>query len=401
MLSPARMLATRSSKVAFGLSLLCVSSQVVTGQEKVTQSILTIEEPASASAPTQASSSASNSKNDNARTPLSWTGTAPAKLASSGKGSKSLIVEDPSSELVRDRFPSGKPHFERRVKLDAEGNYVNHGEYRELSEKGELLVSGNYDQGKRVGVWAKFISGIESPLLKTYPFNKLRTPLSSTVEFEADAMNGVWVISDRDKHIACEIQLQHGQRHGAATFYHPNGQVYLQSTYENGVLEGPSIEKSPEGKVIREEYHTAGRKQVVETDHFNNKSVKSVTRYLSTALQVSQPDNWVTTSLATYAASNEKVLHGEFVTYHENGQMASKGSYHEGQLHGPYESWYRTGELSASGAYDHGQQEGDWLWRHANGMKRAVATYDKGQPQGETRAWDEKGKSISSKNLDK
>ena len=397
MLSPARIPAIRWSKVILGLPLLYLSSPSVMAQEKVTQSILTIEEPATVT-PSAILPSSANVKTDK---PMSWTGSAPAKLISSGKGSKSPVVDDPSSELVRDRFPNGKPHIERRVKLDAEGNYVNHGDYRELSEKGELLVTGSYEQGKRVGVWAKFLSGTESPLLKTYPFNKLRTPLSSTVEFDADAMNGVWVISDRDKHIACEIQLQHGQRHGATTFYHPNGQVYLQSTYENGVLEGLSIEKSQDGKVVREEYYSSGRKQVVDTEHFNNKSVKSVTRYLSAVMKVTLPDNWVTTSLATYAAANEKELHGEFVTYHDNGQVATKGSYHEGQLHGPYESWYRTGELSASGAYDHGQQHGDWLWRHANGMKRAVTTYEKGQVQGEIRAWDEKGKAISSKNFDK
>ena len=388
MLSPARLLAMRSSRVALGLSLLCISSQPTIGQEKATQSILMIEEPSS-----------STGKSDKPKTPMTWSGTAPAKLTASGKGTKPKIIDDPNLELVRDRFPSGKPHVERRVTLDAEGNYVNHGEYRELSEKGELLVTGNYDHGQRIGVWAKFLSGTESQLLKTYPFNKLRAPFSSTVEFEANTMNGVWVISDREKHIACEIQMQHGQRHGATTFYHPNGQVYLQSTYENGVLEGPSIEKNQDGKVVREEIYAAGRKQVVETDNYNNKSVKSVTRYLTATLKVAQPDNWDTNSLATYSAANEKELHGEFVTYYDNGQMASKGSYYLGQLHGPYESWYRTGELSASGAYDRGQQEGDWVWRHANGMKRAVATYEKGTVQGETKAWDEKGKSVSAKSV--
>lgn len=400
MLSPVRLLATRSSKLLFAVALFGNSLAAVHGQEKLSHSILMIEELSDKPTETIQSTSA-NVTTDKPQSPMTWSGAAPGRLASSSKGKKAPLADDPTAELVRDRFPSGKPHVERKVTLDAEGNYVNNGEYRELSEKGELLVTGHYDHGLRTGLWAKFLSGTESPLLKTYPFNKLRAPFSSTVDFDADTMNGVWVISDRDKHIACEIQLQHGQRQGTTTFYHPSGQVYLQSNYENGVLEGQSIEKNQDGKVVREEFYSSGRKQVVDTEYFNNKSVKGVTRYLSAALQVAQPDNWATTSLATYAAANEKELHGEFVTYYDNGQMATKGNYLQGQLHGSYESWFRTGELSASGAYDHGQQEGDWVWRHANGMKRAVATYDKGQVQGDTRAWDEKGKSISAKNLAK
>lgn len=399
MRSLARMpLALRSLHIGIGI-LLCCPAIDSYGQDN-TRSILTIEEspskdglgskaaiqPSSAELPGQVPAAIST-----------WSGKAPAKLTLSSKGASTLVTSDRDAELVRDRFPSGKPRVERRVALDAKGNYVNHGDYREFSEKGDLLVTGSYQHGQRTGVWAKILLGNESQLLKTYPFTKLRPPFTSSVEFETDQMQGVWVISDRDKRVACQIELQHGQRHGTMTFYHPNGQVYLQSTYANGVLEGPSLEKNQDGKVVRDELYTAGRKQVVETDHFNNKSVKSVMRMLTAAQQVAQPDNWISTTLASYSTVGEKTLHGEFITYHENGQVATKGNYDNGQLHGIYESWFRNGELSASGGYDHGKQNGQWTWRHANGMKRAVASYEKGEPQGEIRAWDEQGKTLTAK----
>lgn len=404
MRSPVRMLlAIRSFHV--GVLLFCPAINLF-GQE-TTHSILTIEDSPSKAGIDSKTAIQPSSAQLPGQVPASiktWSGKAPAKLTSASKGTKTLLPNDRDTktlesidretELVRDRFPSGKPRVERRVTLDAEGNYVNHGEYREFSDKGDLLVSGSYQQGQRTGVWAKFLVGNESQLSKTYPFAKLRPPFTSSVEFEMDHMQGVWVISDRDKRVACQIELQHGQRHGTMTFYHPNGQVYLQSTYVNGVLDGPSLEKNQEGKVVRDELYTTGRKQVVETEHFNNKSVKSIMRFLTAAQQVAQPDNWVTTTLASYSSAGEKTLQGEFITYHENGQIASKGNYENGQLHGSFESWYRNGELSASGGYDHGQQHGPWTWRHANGMKRAVASYDKGEPQGEIRAWDDKGKAL-------
>ncbi len=363
MRSPVRMLALRSCRVGLSVLLLLPNSNLVLGQD-VTRSILIIEDSPSQSEPAIQPSSVDLPGAKASPTPAStatWSGTAPVKLTSSGKGVKTLAANDSDAELVRDRYPSGKPRVERRVTLDAEGNYINHGDYREFSDKGDLLVTGHYQHGQRSGVWAKFLTGTESQLLKTYPFSKLRPPFSSTVEFEADRMHGVWVISDRDKRVACQIELQHGQRHGTTTFYHPNGQVYTQSTYNRGVLDGASTEKNQDGKTVREEIYTEGRRLVVETEHFNNKSVKSVMRYLTAVQQVAQADNWQATTLASYATAGEKTLHGEFITYHENGQAATKGNYENGQLNGRFESWFRTGELSASGAYVRGEQDGQWF----------------------------------------
>ena len=394
---PAQMLAFRSARLGLGLTLLSHMALPALCQEKTPHSILTIEDSKTESS--KSTGTASTKATGDAIAPMNWTGSAPTKLTSSGKGPRVTMETDPQSEVVRDRYANGKLRVERRVTLDAEGNYVNHGEYRELSDKGELLVTGTYRNGQRTGVWAKFLSGTESPLFKSYPFNKLRPPFSSSVEFDADKMHGVWIISDRDKRIACQVELHDGQRHGTATVYHPNGQTYLQSSFASGVLDGLNIEKSPEGKVIHEDMFIEGRKLVVDTEHFANKSVKSVTRYLTGVQKVATLDDWNNTTLATYTTVGDKELHGEFVTYHDNGQVATKGNYEHGELHGPYESWYRTGDVAASGAYDHGHQDGDWIWRHANGMKRAVATYDKGEAQGEVRAWDDKGKALSKKEL--
>lgn len=397
MKSPVRLLALRS--LNFGIGVLLLTPQLGVAQEPVTRSILTIEDSPSTEKTDAKKSDFGSSTTAISNAGMTWSGATPAKLAAAGSTVKMKSHLEADLELVRDRYANGKPKSERRVTLDTQGNYVNHGEYREFSDKGELLVTGHYDQGVRTGVWAMFLSGTESQLLKTYPFTKLRPPFSSTVEFEAGQMHGVWVIADRDKRVACQVELQHGQRHGTTTLFHPNGQVYQQSSFVDGVMEGISLEKNQDGKLVREDYYTAGRKQAVETQHYSNKAVKSVVRFLTATQKIAQPDNWLTTTMASYSAGGDKEMHGEFVTYHENGQIATKGTYKNGQLHGTYESWYRTGEMAASGAYDQGQQNGQWIWRHANGMKRAIVTYDQGKPEGDTRAWDEQGKAVSFKTV--
>ncbi len=367
------------------LPTLCTSANA---QERVARSVLVIEEAASSSP--AASRLIKDKAESGSGHGLTWSGGAPTKLAS--MRSDNPIHSDSSAELVRDRFPNGKVSIERHVALDASGNYVNHGEFRQFNDQGELLVTGQYSQAQRTGSWTKFLSGTESALLKTYPYNKLKMPLVSTVEFDADQMHGVWIITDRDKRVACQIELQHGQRHGLTTIFHPNGQIYQQFSFDNGVLEGVSIEKSAEGKVVREESYLAGRKQIVETDYHANKSVKSVSHYVTGVNRVATRDDWMATTLASTQVVGDKERHGEFITYHDNGKVATKSNYEHGQLHGVYENWFRTGELAASGTYHHGQQDGNWVWRHANGMKRAVATYNQGELKGELRSWDEQGK---------
>ncbi|MCC6507936.1 MAG: hypothetical protein IT423_02435 [Pirellulaceae bacterium] len=384
MLSFFRLLAVTSSAV--GLSL--VPGWLI-AQEKVSRSILSIEE----SDDTSGTPKPILAKE--AVLPSTPSSKPVALISSSGSRAQRLSPIDGGSETVRDRYANGKLRVERAVTLDAEGNYTNHGDYREYSDKGDLLVTGSYQLGQRTGVWAKFMQPGDAKLLTSYPFSKLRAPFTSTVEFEANEMNGVWVIADRDKRVACQIQLSHGVRHGTFTLFHPNGQTFMQAEYSQGVLNGMSFEKNTEGKLVREDHYTAGQRQTVETEHYNNKSVKSVMRYLTAAQQVVTSDNWETTTLASYAAPTSRQLHGDFVTYHENGQVSTKGAYVHGKLNGIYESWYRTGEVSATGAYVDGVQSGDWIWRHANGMKRALATYADGKIQGEPRAWDEQGKAVS------
>ncbi len=360
----------------------CVAPNCSEAQERTTQSILIIDGGATQSevvadeSPSQKISLASSSK----------------RAQATNSPANNAVVT--TADVVRQRFANGKVHIERMVTQDAEGNFVNHGEYREFNERGELISSGNYSMGKRTGAWFRVVTPAETKTLNSYPFNKFRAPFTSSVEFIDDQMHGVWIITDKDKRIACQIQLHQGVREGSAVLFHSNGQVFSQSEYHNGVLNGMSIEKTAEGKVVREDNFTDGQKLIVDTEHYPNKSIKSVMRYLSDVQQVATKDNWLTTTLATVSGSNEKQMHGEFVTYYDNGQISTKGRYNRGKLDGLYESWYKTGELASSGEYSQGKQVGPWTWRHANGMKRAAATYVDGQVEGKALAWDDAGKLL-------
>lgn len=62
------------------------------------------------------------------------------------------------------------------------------------------------------------------------------------------------------------------------------------------------------------------------------------------------------------------VRHGPFVAYHEDGAVASDGTYEHGVEHGPWKDFHPNGQLAALGNYDHGTEVGDWQYWDAEGQ---------------------------------
>ena len=53
---------------------------------------------------------------------------------------------------------------------------------------------------------------------------------------------------------------------------------------------------------------------------------------------------------------------GPYETYHENGQLLSKGTYKDGELvDGPYESYHENGQLMVKGTMKDNEECGEWF----------------------------------------
>src|SRR5262249_9379461 len=68
-------------------------------------------------------------------------------------------------ETIRERYDDGKVRIERQVTLDADGNYVNHGEWKMYSHAGDVVAEGHYDMGKRIGTWTRWHGRQDCPEL--------------------------------------------------------------------------------------------------------------------------------------------------------------------------------------------------------------------------------------------
>ena len=297
-------------------------------------------------------------------------------------------------EIVVQRYPNGKPQIERHVKLDSEGNYVNHGEYQEWNEAGDLIVTGAYANGLQDGPWIRFCTTRDSDLFAREPYNKFKPPFQSTVEFVLGKLDGLWTISDKDGKTVSQIQLREGHRNGTAVWYHATGVPLWQCEYRNGILDGSFIEKDQSGKVLREIRYYAGRKLEKKQDFHANKKLKSEFEQIGSAQTLKTPDDWNHSKLATYELSGDSIKNGVHATFFDNGSARSTAYYRNGQLDGRFESWYANGQKEVSGQYEIGVQEGQWDWWHPNGMKKASVNYVNGIAHGEPLTWNESGRRV-------
>lgn len=305
-----------------------------------------------------------------------------------------------STELIQQKYASGKPFIERHVTLDSQGNYVNHGEYQKWSESGDLVVTGGYHMGQQHGMWVRFCNAREFSLFEKEPYRKFKSPFQSTVEFNDGKMTGVWTIVDQEGRTVSQIQLTDGLRDGPAVWFHPSGEVLWQGEYRDGILDGSFVEFDSTGKMIRTQQYRRGRRIDVKKQYYANKQIKAEYEYLTGAQRLVTPDDWNQNTLAVYEVTGEPVKHGQHTVYFENGAVRSVVSYAKGQLSGKFESWYSNGQREVVGTYRDGEQQGTWNWWHPNGMRKSTVNYQDGKIASEVMAWNDTGLRIHTGAID-
>jgi hypothetical protein len=61
------------------------------------------------------------------------------------------------------------------------------------------------------------------------------------------------------------------------------------------------------------------------------------------------------------------IRHGLYQEFHQNGQLASEGSYENGLEQGLWRDWFPNGQLAAEGYYQAGEETGQWRFWHYDG----------------------------------
>jgi antitoxin component YwqK of YwqJK toxin-antitoxin module len=283
-------------------------------------------------------------------------------------------------KVIQERYPNGGLHIEREVTVDADGSVMDDGCWRKWNPAGKLIVEGNYAKGKRVGAWSRWLGRDEAELLFTAPFDQFEPPFVSRADFIDGQMDGQWTISDAHGQLCSLVVLKNGKRHGPATLRLPDGRIFREVHFTNGLPSGDLREIGHDGQLRTTATYDDGRQLVNNVTHFPGSENKHIEATFMTAL-VSQrsPDDYAELRFAQYAVRRKFARHGTWRSWYTNGQLQCEGNFASDRESGRFTWWHANGTLAAEGCVVDGRPEGSWTWWFANGQKAAEAQFTQGQ----------------------
>jgi antitoxin component YwqK of YwqJK toxin-antitoxin module len=248
-----------------------------------------------------------------------------------------------------------------------------------------------------VGLWRRVHLESDHPWFNTNDFRGFTPPLISSAEFVDGQLNGSWLIKDRQERKIVELNYRSGKRHGAGSWWFPNGQLRRQLQFEEDLLHGLWQEWNVEGQLQTENWFLEGQRIDKEINYFAANRPESEQSFLDGQLTLDGQDDWWNARLATYQRTGQRIQTGPVKAWYDNGQRHMAGYYKDGLRHGEFAWWHANGNRKLICNYQNGQRVGKWVWWHENGIKAAEGSYVDDLPAGEWLAWNEQGEITNSR----
>lgn len=281
-------------------------------------------------------------------------------------------------KVIQERYPNGGLRSECEVTVDAGGNVVNDGAWRKWNLAGKLIADGHYENGKRSGDWVRSFNRNEADTLFSAPFDQFESPFVSRGTFVDGQMDGEWTIADARGRTCCRVTLKNGERNGPATLWLPNGCVFREANFSNGLPSGELRELGPDGNLLTIATYVDGRQVVNNVTYFPESVDKRIESTCQTAVvTLRTPDDYVRLRFAQYAVSRKFARHGAWRSWYSNGQLQCVGNYENDRETGMFTWWHANGAPAVTGHVVDGQPNGVWIWWYADGQRAAKAQFSR------------------------
>ena len=321
------------------------------------------------------------------------------------------------AEIITERYPNRTVKIERRVVQDADGNYLNHGLWTYWSQKGEVVGSGEFKQGRRHGKWVRWHEANEAPMFNWQAFKYFQGPFASEAQYENGKLQGAWVCFDAKDRKICSFDFVDGDLNGKATWFFPTGHKRREVDYANGAIDGAVMEWTLEERSVaaanpklprqKEVVHRVvstvnferGRIQTPHVEYHSPGVKKMEGAYLNPSGIVRVTYDWWngefkldTESKTSKTDKGQK--HGVWTGWHKDGGKQWQGEYHIGSPVGTHVWWHANGQKLLEGSYEQGKEAGKWTWWYASGQKLVQGDYTDGIQIGAWSRWDEAGQVV-------
>ena len=313
------------------------------------------------------------------------------QIRSGNFGSINETGQPQGPQVIRQRYEDGKVQLVRNVIQNENGNFRNHGPWTLYNRRGEVVATGQFQNGLMDGTWERWHSANSSPMFQSKPFTDFQEPFISTATFKNGQQNGVWVISDRARRKVVEVPYRNGKRHGTATWWFPNSERMRVINFTDGALDGPMLEWNAKTELVRNDEFIDGQKVVRTRTLYRPKQPKTESYFLDAELSLEGNDSWWDAEPAEYIQIGKRIQHGPTYAWHENGLRKMVGQYKNDVRVGKFVWWHSNGQKALEGNYEDGLKVGPWRWWHKNSMHAIEGSYEQNEAIGEWTWWDQSG----------
>ena len=219
-----------------------------------------------------------------------------------------------------------------------------HGYYKEYNDKGILIttmlydngkiVEGNIDDNPEIDIRNRYDN--EGNLVFSGPF-KMGVPVGIHREYNTDGtVKSSVIYNDQGIKVSEGIVTEDGRRNGAWKNFYENGVVREEGQYDNNRRMGSWTFHNKEGRIIQTGQYRNGRPEGLWKWYFPDGSILREEEY--------------------YQGNRD----GRFVEYSKDGQIISEGQYLDGERNG---NWKITiGDHREEGNYIIGLRDGMWKY---------------------------------------
>ncbi|MDX9902679.1 MAG: toxin-antitoxin system YwqK family antitoxin [Bacteroidales bacterium] len=297
-------------------------------------------------------------------------------------------------------YPGGAIKTERNYRND-----LLHGYYKEYDERGRLLVTLLYDNGKVTGTEIDNSAEIDienrydeaGKLIYSGPF-KEGVPVGIHREYNSDGTvriasiyndngvlisegivddegnrNGPWKDFSADGTLIAEGAYVNSRRTGTWKFYNASGKLEQAGSYSNGRIDGTWRWYYPEGELLREEDYYQGRRDGQYTEFTRTGEVIARGEYADGE----RNGEWIFITGDNREEGNYLLglRDGEWKAYYPNEKLRFRGEYRQGNPVGHHMLWYDSGRIREDRYYRNGLRTRTWKKYSEEGEVVLSVTY--------------------------
>ena len=242
------------------------------------------------------------------------------------------------------------------IEINTNGKFesVKHGEYQTFFNNGDVTSEGNYDRGKKTGMWIDYntngslnketfykndkIHGIKN----TYTYAgklELESQYYEEIEIEGKKLTNVYhgakIIYGDNGMVKSKSFYNYGKKEGNWQTYYNNGKLSEDASYKNNLTVGKKITYDESGLKVLENSYEIIKKDTIEI------SVKSgpemrwqkgilvfETAYIKGKEQGARKSYYASGNLLSIQNFEDDMLKGESIEYYENGNIKSIRNYY-------------------------------------------------------------------------